>query len=196
MTKQTEEWQKAQDQLKLLKYYDVPVIDGKEHPETEAKPHKRQTRTKKTEHGPVLKFLKKCLYFKPKTFIGATILAAVLTTVSGAVMTSCFQGARRHHRDKRPIPMYVEQKSPTNAIFKVETQEMSQVLKQLYTLYQLGGEYLLHNNGAVFTCMGCGDTVQKIKTTNGKDVQMTCIECQKPFQNLLPQVIKQEELTH
>ena len=195
MTKQTEEWQKAQDQLKLLKYYDIPVIDGKEHHEGEEKHHKRHQRQKKKERNPILAFLKKCLYFKPKTFMGATILAAVLTTVSGAVMTSCFQGARRHHRDKRPIPMYVEQKSPTNAISKVETQAISQVLKQLYMLYQLRGEYLLHNNGAVFTCMGCGDTVQEIKTTNGKDVQMTCIECQKPFQNLLPQVIKQEELT-
>lgn len=191
MTNQTEEWQKAQDQLKLLKYYDVPVIDGKEHSETEAKPHKRQTRTKKTEHGPVLKFLKKCLYFKPKTFIGATILAAVLTTISGGIMTSCFQEARTRHKDKRPKKEHVCQ---TNNMNNVETLDKKHLLQQMYTFYQLGGGWC-SSNGAILMCNGCGDVVQDIKSIKGKDVQITCIACQQPFRNLSEKVSEQSTVT-
>ena len=183
----------VQDQLKLLKYYDVPVIDGKEHPETELKHHKKQHRTKKTEHGPILKFLKKCLYFKPKTFMGATILAAVLTTISGGIMTSCFQKTQMHHK-RRPDKVLHDRNQTTNVISNIESQKMYQTLKQLYTLYQFGQNWFVQND-EVLICHGCGDMVPDIKTQKGKDVQITCITCQKPFQNAISQMIEQSELT-
>ena len=191
MTKQTEEWQKAQEQLKLLNYYDVPVIDGKEHPETEIKHHKRSKRDKRTEHGPILKFLKKCLYFKPKTFIGATILAAVLTTISGGIMTSCFQETRMRHKDRR---VKREQISQTNNMNNVEILDKKHLLQQMYTFYQLGSGWLFPN-GSVLTCSGCGDMVQEIKSIQGKDIQITCISCQQPFRNLSQKLTEESALT-
>ena len=128
MTNKTDEWQKAQDQLKLLKYYDIPIIDGK-HNQTEGeKVHKKHHREKRKERNPVLNFLKKCLYFKPKTFIGATVLAAMLTTLSGAFVTSFFQKNESRRPRKHPKPLYVENNQTNNL--------MNQTLMYLYTLYQ------------------------------------------------------------
>lgn len=191
MTKQTEEWQKAQEQLKLLSYYDIPVIDGKEHPETEIKHHRQSNRIKKKEHGPILKFLKKCLYFKPKTFIGATILAAVLTTISGGIMTSCFQETRVRHKERQHKK---EQSGQTNNFYKGEVKNEKDFLKQLYTIYQLGNGWPSLNS-SVLMCNGCGDMVQDIKSIKGKDVQITCIACQQPFRNLSEKVSEQSTVT-
>ena len=198
MTDNVQEWYKAQDQLRLLKYYDVPIIDGKPHPEMEPKPHKRNYKHHK-EHNKnrnsFLGFLKRCLYFKPKTFIGATLLAAVLTTISGGVITSCFQNGYSKHRNRPPKQVRVENAQVTNTVAKAEVQKISQAVQQIYTLYQYGQNWLVLNEGNMLTCVGCGDKVQEAKTQSGKDVQMTCITCQKPFLAVFAQATKQEELT-
>ena len=127
--------------------------------------------------------------------MGATILAAVLTTLSGGIITSCFQNGYSKQRYKPSKQVYVENSQATNVISKAESQKISQALQQLYTLYQYGQNLLVLNEGNTLTCAGCGDRVQEAKTQNGKDVQITCITCQKPFLKVFAQATKQEELT-
>ena len=98
-----------------------------------------------------------------------------------------FQKNESHRLRKHPTPAYVENNATNNFIY--------QKMMYLYTLYQFENNWLGQSDGRILVCQGCGDSVQGLKTKNGKEVQMSCISCQKPFEMLLPQVIQNKELT-
>ena len=161
------EWQKAQqDPLKLLPLYEIPNIKP---PADTVNPNLKK-RKKKSRNG-FVRFLQKLVYYKPTTFIGVTIMTAVLTAL---VQNAMLKPATLH----KPRPKEnVTERQPNifndNTLFTAT--DVNAFIKPLITA-------LIQNDetNRVAICENCGDVLQ-FKTTSGKPVQATCLTCQKPF---------------
>lgn len=161
------EWQKAQhDLLKLLPLYEVPII--KPQPDTV---NPKIKKPKKKSRNGFVRFLQKLVYYKPTTFIGVTIMTAVLTALVQNAMLKPTTLHKPRHKEN------VTERQPNifngNTLFTVN--DVNAFIKPLVTA-------LMQNNDTnrVAICENCGDVVQ-FKTSSGKAIQATCLTCQKPF---------------
>jgi len=167
------QWQQAQQeplmqlaQLPLLAY-DVPII--KPAPEPKKK-------------NPIIRALKKFVYFKPKTFFGTTLL----TTVLGVIVTAGLKWPTEQ-QGHPPRPMErIENRINTTTNQTEKTVDMTEFLTvyNLYMGYQKATQ--------IMTCPTCGDVVN-VTTTSGNQIQATCIKCQNPLQNLKTDNVYQKE---
>lgn len=132
---------------------------------------KNQIPSKSRRHkkkNPVLRFLKKCIYFKPRTFIGATLLGAVLTTVAGIWVTSWMRKPPARHPHRPPV---------------VQPADHFKDMLEKFTYFYMGYQNQ-QQKAQNYVCPMCGD-VMTVHTTSGRAVSATCIGCQKPYVPLL-----------
>ena len=165
--------QKNQDPLKMLPLYDIPIIQPqmthhKQHP------HKKTKRNR----NPLMRFIKRIVYYKPTTFIGTNLMVAFLTllvqnTLSKPEATHHYPPPQRAERkvEKKPKNIFNE-----NTLFTVN--DVNGLLNPLIQALSQTAQ-----NNTVNVCEGCGDVVQ-FKTNSGNEVEVTCLTCQKPFQKL------------
>lgn len=118
--------------------------------------------------SPVIRFLKKCVYFKPRTFIGATLLGAILTTWAGIWVTSWTQKQPERHPHQPPAVQPAD--------------DFKDVLEK-FTYFYLGYQNQ-QQKVQNYACPTCGD-VMTVHTTSGREVAATCIGCQAPYVPLL-----------
>jgi len=167
-------WQQTQQgplaqlaQLPLLTY-DVPII----RPAPEPK-----------KKNPIIRALKKFVYFKPKTFLGTTFL----TTVLGILITAGLKWPTEQQQSPpRPVDR-IENRINTPATNQTEkTVDMADFL----TFYNL---YIGYQKATQLMVCPCCNDIANITTTSGNQIQATCIKCQKPLQILKTDSVYQKE---
>lgn len=164
----------------------IPLITA-ESPKNEEE--KKATKRSKKNKNAFMTFLKKCLYFKPKTFLGTHLIITILSTVIGIWTTSILSAPKHTHY------RHYLTKGKEAATNQVESIQTAKVLNTFYTVYQSTLEQLLaQQNSAgkvqqILTCPDCKTSIQ-VESAPFSDINALCLGCQKNLQptNNLPQV--------
>ena len=192
-----EDWQKAHAALKLLPLYDIPIIQP-------AKEEKKPTRRAVKKRNRFLRFLKKMVYYKPTTFIGTNLMVAGLTVF----VQNAFSKPHIHHKpDKAPIVhmateahQVVQKATEEQSLAKIPSEEKLNMFdsKTYFTMDSFSDFItpfvqalaMAQDKTTVRYCDGCGDVI-RYTTNSGNNVEVTCLTCQKPFQEFMTNKVQQ-----
>ena len=153
------------------------------------KTHKKK-RTRKKQ-SPVIRFLKKCLYFKPKTFIGTNVLIPVISTVIGVLVTNAIQTARAPHRHGAHPARYEQRAKQTPTVAPETVDSFLKSMSSFYQVYQ--NQLALPTTSDMkplvsqtWVCPSCSNAVQVVAPEN-QAIGLTCLTCQKPVSGMIQQ---------
>ena len=170
-----ENWQKTHDALKLLPLYDIPIIKP-------AKDEQKSVKRNIKRGNRFWRFFKKMIYYKPTTFIGTNLMVAALTVCVQNILN------KPHTHPKPKKEPIVHQTNETHRGVSSDkiiltTDSLNGLMTPLITA-------LTQNNTTVKFCEGCGDVIRYC-TNSGKDANVTCLTCQKPFQEFTTNSVQQ-----
>ena len=141
---------------------------------------KKETNHLKTYKNPIVKCLKRLLYYKPKTFFGVTIGSAVLTAIATAYVQMFFDFNLpfSKHLKRNDKLVCVEKDKKTH---KEDNKQMVD-LKKLTEFLQIWGGILSENmsttnNMLLLNCPTCTESIRITAPVN-KGVTVMCNACQ------------------
>jgi len=161
------EWQKARDPLKMLPFYDIPIIDGK------AVPKSVKSRAKK-EKNPFIRFIKKVVSYKPTTFIGTNIMVALTTVFVQNAINKPLNIHKENQKNK------IEHRIPTERLTFPTVGFWGTNRVNNFATPLINALATVNVSNKIAYCENCGSVIQYPKET----ADITCLKCQKVFKEI------------